>query len=814
MSWGLWGLDEKTAAPLKKVVKKGPSVRVRQQPVKSTPSMPVPPKEKPIGYNEDDIPDDASVLYRGVLLNLNNPGLEKVRDILHQTGDYKHPELGSHLMDYMESGADRNDEGVEHWSVDPFVAENFAGNPSRGDHQHIPMLMKAHWYGQGGHQQFADDHIDWEEGKWGSEMEVPLQVGAPLHMQKIVLRHPDTHDWHHVLRAPRHTTAAIDRDVADDLMRLAMPNPLPQGVHFRYHPELQWSPGVTAHLNGKMIGSLEWFDDDHIMVDLGSRKPGEIDRISVDPKHQGNSVASSMFDFAKQHEPRLHHSDQLTDDGRGWSEYEKSRNARLAAFGEDLINRLHGEFHDWWKTAPEDPTDDREWEYYGDGGPLNSWAHIERFMADRYPAAHKNQFGGNDEARPNLLSETRRNRTWGGPEEIGQHGYDPAEVAAGMLVLHNRAHAKPPYDDEGDSFGDFDMSYLTRAFQKRQDMQRNYEQRNARLAGLHGDLPEGITFQHHPAGFEPFPDVIQPNVPVSSSYPTVSAHDGDRMIGHIQWRDDGHPRRDNEIWDLRVHPDYQRRGVATALFDWTTDKINPDLKHSNNLSDEGRAFAEAEDRRPLAEERYEAWRNGQPMPKRFAGRNGDLPPMTMEPFGTRWSDGIMARHAIDGRPLGHLHWYSDGEIETVRVHPDFQRRGIASAMLKHANSDPETYELDPGKVIHHSNNLTPAGRAWARADGHTPDDHEIEHADGDPGTWAWTAVKNYVPAHIPYTGQNEAEMSNNLYPERPDTKVLYKLGSAGQHRWPNKWVGNHPDIPFDKRWGPNHPQHTPAPWDN
>lgn len=155
------------------------------------------------------------------------------------------------------------------------------------------------------------------------------------------------------------------------------------------------------------------------------------------------------------------------------------RRQQTAAFGQDLINRLHGEFHDWWETASEDPTDDREWEYYGDGSPLNSWAHIERFMADRYPAAHKNQFGGNDEARPNLLNETRRNRTWGGPEEIGQHGYDPAEIAAGMLVLHNRAHANPPYNDEGDSFGDFDMGYLTRAFDKRQQMQRAYEQRQA-----------------------------------------------------------------------------------------------------------------------------------------------------------------------------------------------------------------------------------------------------------------------------------------------------------------------------------------------
>lgn len=110
--------------------------------------------------------------------------------------------------------------------------------------------------------------------------------------------------------------------------RLAMPMPLPKGTYFRYHPELVWSPGVTAHApGGKMVGSLEWYDDDHVMVDLGTRRPGEIDRIQVPEDHRGQSIATSMFDFAKQHEPRLHHSDQLTEDGRGWSQYEQSRNA-------------------------------------------------------------------------------------------------------------------------------------------------------------------------------------------------------------------------------------------------------------------------------------------------------------------------------------------------------------------------------------------------------------------------------------------------------------------------------------------------------
>ena len=121
-------------------------------------------------------------------------------------------------------------------------------------------------------------------------------------------------------------------DYEQSRQKTAMPAPLPKGTYFRYHPELVWSPGVTAHApGGKMVGSLEWYDDDHIMCDLGTRKPGEIDRIQVPEDQRGQSIATSMFDFAKQHEPRLHHSDQLTPDGEGWSQYEQSRHARLAA---------------------------------------------------------------------------------------------------------------------------------------------------------------------------------------------------------------------------------------------------------------------------------------------------------------------------------------------------------------------------------------------------------------------------------------------------------------------------------------------------
>lgn len=564
--------------------------------------------------------------------------------------------------------------------------------------------------------------------------------------------------------------------------RLAMPAPLPQGVYFRYHPELTWSPGVTAHLpGGKQVGSLEWYDDDHVMVDLAGRRPGEIDQIAVHPDHQGQSIATSMFDFAKQHEPRLHHSDRLTDDGRGWSAYEQSRNARLAMAWQDWAPKIKANLGAYTK------------------GPLCGTGECS------YANSHAVYTIDHDNGTQSHLSFSHHKNRSGKPflRIVGlytQPQYKKDGVAESFMRRLMQDHPDAAIDPG-------DMTQQGQGFHDRM-LEKEPDARNVVTAGKNGDLPENLTFRHRPAGSGSFPDVIQPTISVSGSFPTVTAHDGDRMVGYLQWHDD-HPRKKGEIWDLRVHPDYQRRGVATALFDWTTDQIDPDLHHSNNLSDEGRAFAESEVARPLAEQRDQAWRRGEPMPKRFAGRNGDPPPMTFEPFNTMWSNGIMARHAADGRPLAHLHWYPDGEIETIRVHPELRGRGIGKAILVHAATHPETYEASGG--IKPSNHLTADGRAFARSMGHNPDDSEVTPAEGEHD-WAWRAVDQYVPMHIPYTGQNEDEMSHHL--EQPWTPPNQKTASADDG-WPVWWRGRHrPGVEFDKRWHPNHPEHIPAPWES
>ena len=404
--------------------------------------------------------------------------------------------------------------------------------------------------------------------------------------------------------------------------------------------------------------------------------------------------------------------------------------ARLAAFGQDLIDRLHGEFHDWWEGAPEDPNDDREWEYYGDGSPLNSWAHIERFMADRYPAAHKNQFGGNDEARPNLLNETRRNQTWGGPEEIGQHGYDPAEIAAGMLILHHQSHGSS-IDQQ---YADQDTDFFSKVFDKRQQMQRAYEQRTK--TAMPAPAPEGLHFKVHPdndsfrrAATSQYWD-YQYNV---DHFPAVTAHVGDNptAIGHLEWFQEPKPGdkpsslhrtgEPGEVSFIHVRPEYRRSSVATSMFDWVKQNLDPRLHHSDERSGLGRQWVDHEQNRQ---------RTAMPMPLPKGvtftpfGPGDDLhrevaEKHNMDAYADVWDrmSGVAAH--LNGNQVGHLVWFHPGVTDTVRgktvdisnevgsiqVNDELQHHSVATGMWDYARS------LNPD--LRHSPVKTQDGRGWA-----------------------------------------------------------------------------------------------------
>ena len=183
----------------------------------------------------------------------------------------------------------------------------------------------------------------------------------------------------------------------------------------------------------------------------------------------------------------------------------EQRQANSYRYANDLVkeytDQLYDEFHDWA----------REQEYVPVGfekndprvinpdytkqmnGPLSYWDNIEGFLKDRYPAAHRDYRYGEENASDALDGRTLRmparyspwpNRTWHppyetGPEAIEKYGYDPRQVAAGFMYLHTWSHAQSPQNKwRGDKLPR-DIDRLAEIFQKRQQMQRNYEQRQA-----------------------------------------------------------------------------------------------------------------------------------------------------------------------------------------------------------------------------------------------------------------------------------------------------------------------------------------------
>ena len=152
------------------------------------------------------------------------------------------------------------------------------------------------------------------------------------------------------------------------------------------------------------------------------------------------------------------------------------RRMRIAAFDQELIDRLRGEYHDWYD---ENGNEALNW---AGRGPLGNWRQIENFMKTKYPAAHRGLNAGQESVMPLLdfgsrvLSPLNGQKDTTAPYETGpeafkQYGYDPKEVAAGMLLLHNQSHPQ-----RGDML-DYDIDRLSDIAQKRQQMQNDYEQR-------------------------------------------------------------------------------------------------------------------------------------------------------------------------------------------------------------------------------------------------------------------------------------------------------------------------------------------------
>lgn len=140
----------------------------------------------------------------------------------------------------------------------------------------------------------------------------------------------------------------------------------------------------------------------------------------------------------------------------------------------DLLDRLHGEFHKWWEGwgSAYDP------QGYWTDNPLNSWRNIESFLEAKYPQSYRGFDMGLERARPLIDQiEGTDSTTHYDPYETGidaaqKYGYDPKEIAAGMLLLHNRSHGEGRSDLEK---GDLDR--LSEIARIRSQQYRDYEKK-------------------------------------------------------------------------------------------------------------------------------------------------------------------------------------------------------------------------------------------------------------------------------------------------------------------------------------------------
>ena len=87
-----------------------------------------------------------------------------------------------------------------------------------------------------------------------------------------------------------------------------------------------------------------------------------------------------------------------------------------------------------------------------------------------------------------------------------------------------------------------------------------------RTAGANGDLPVGLHFQAHDDW--------------------THAYDGDTLIGYLR------PHQ-NKIDMIKVHPEYRRRGIGTAMLNWHRENVDPGIGHSTDQTPLGRAWGKS-----------------------------------------------------------------------------------------------------------------------------------------------------------------------------------------------------------------------------
>jgi hypothetical protein len=221
---------------------------------------------------------------------------------------------------------------------------------------------------------------------------------------------------------------------------------------FRQHPDTgQWQRGRVDHHS-----PAQYVDDDDYAQQMKDNTPGY--------KHDG---LGTYYDV---------------DWGNGGNELTHQRHlyARRTIAASDgfdpmsVTTRLHQEFNDWATPLAQ----------AGKIGPypqnlVKHWPYVERFMKEKYPAAHNGFDMGHEEARPAInrgLKNPEKAIYETGPDAVEKYGYDPMETAAGMVLLHGAGGptAGPTATDTDRERMNKQM--LNNIYRSRARMQRQYEE--------------------------------------------------------------------------------------------------------------------------------------------------------------------------------------------------------------------------------------------------------------------------------------------------------------------------------------------------
>lgn len=206
-----------------------------------------------------------------------------------------------------------------------------------------------------------------------------------------------------------------------------------------------------------------------------------------------------------------------------------------------------------------------------------------------------------------------------------------------------------------------------------------------RTAGARGDLPDDLRI-------EPGEDHIS-QTPDRTRSVGVKAYLGDQNVGHLYWYPEFSPmqHQKGEVSSVWVHDDHQRRGIARAMLEHART-IEPRIRHSHALTDEGRAWSQATASRPELHSRIFGPTRGSLDPRLFEGtrlrpevRQALLERLgaSLEPvMGSSWMDDVQVY--LSGSEASE--WYGNDDLD-ILVGVDYDRAAEIPAFQGLADDD-------------------------------------------------------------------------------------------------------------------------------